>query len=207
VPASDVEAPDEYRERMPLALKNRLPLFVKLREFWGSLPGPSHRVALTGPDLLHAFIDADVRVRLRARRPWSSARNRCPRRVVEATRENASRIMRALGAFGAPLAGLAEQDCARESVTHQMGVEPGRIDVLTELTGITFGDAWPGRVRERFGDVDVDFIGRASFIRNKRATARPKDLADIDGLEWLGAQTSHLVTGIRASTARHYSAV
>lgn len=31
--------------------------------------------------------------------------------------------------------------------------------------------------------LDVDFIGKATFIRNKRATGRPKDLADIEGLE------------------------
>jgi hypothetical protein len=32
------------------------------------------------------------------------------------------------------------------------------------------------------GDIDVDFIGLDSFIRNKRAVGRPKDLADIEGL-------------------------
>jgi hypothetical protein len=34
-------------------------------------------------------------------------------------------------------------------------------------------------MRHSFGDVEVDFIGRSSLIRNKRATGRPKDLADI----------------------------
>jgi hypothetical protein len=38
-------------------------------------------------------------------------------------------------------------------------------------------------VRRPFGDVQVDFIGLKSFIRNKRATGRPRDLADIDGLD------------------------
>jgi hypothetical protein len=64
-----------------------------------------------------------------------------------------------------------------------MGLPPGRIDVLTELTGLTFAEAWLDRIRRPFGEVEVDFIGRASFIRNKRATGRPKDLADIEGLE------------------------
>jgi hypothetical protein len=31
--------------------------------------------------------------------------------------------------------------------------------------------------------VEVDFIGRSSFVRNKRATGRPKDLGDIEGME------------------------
>jgi hypothetical protein len=54
---------------------------------------------------------------------------------------------------------------------------------LTELTGLRFADAWPGRVSGPFGDVEVDFIGRADFIRNKRQTGRLKDLADIEALE------------------------
>jgi hypothetical protein len=48
---------------------------------------------------------------------------------------------------------------------------------------LTFAEAWPSRVRRPFGDIDVDFIGRDSFVRNKRAVGRPKDLADIAGLE------------------------
>jgi len=39
------------------------------------------------------------------------------------------------------------------------------------------------RVRCRFGDLEVDFIGRASFLRNKRATGRHKDLGDIEGMD------------------------
>ena len=91
--------------------------------------------------------------------------------------------MSALVAFGAPIAGITEQDFSREGTTYQMGVRPGRIDVLTDLTGLTFADAWPSRVVEKFGDVTVNYIGREAFIRNKRATGRPRDLGDIDGLE------------------------
>ena len=46
----------------------------------------------------------------------------------------------------------------------------------------TFDEAWTDRLPRAFGDVDVNFICRAAFILNKRATGRPKDLADIDGL-------------------------
>ena len=102
---------------------------------------------------------------------------------VEATPDNASRVMRALAAFGAPLAGVSLADLSCEGVIYQIGVPPGRIDILTALTGLTFGEAWPDRLRGPFGDVEVDFIGRTSFIRNKRATGRPKDLVDIHGME------------------------
>jgi hypothetical protein len=65
----------------------------------------------------------------------------------------------------------------------QIGLPPVRIDILTELTDLTFAEAWPERMRRPFGSIDVDFIGRDAFVRNKRATGRPKDLVDIQGLE------------------------
>jgi hypothetical protein len=138
-------------------------------------------------DLLRAFADADVRFLVVG--AYALAIHGRPRGTgdldiwVEATPANAARVMRALARFGAPLSDISEEDFSRPGVTYQMGVPPGRIDVLTDLTGITFEDAWPGRMRHQFGDVDVDYIGRESFIRNKRAAARPKDLADLDGLE------------------------
>lgn len=78
---------------------------------------------------------------------------------------------------------IDEADFSRPGVVYQIGVAPGRIDILTQLTGLTFEEAWPGRVRHPLGDVQADFIGREAFVRNKRATGRAKDLGDIDGME------------------------
>ena len=137
-------------------------------------------------DLLRAFIAAEVRFLIVG--AYALAIHGRPRATgdldvwVEPTVDNASRVMRALREFGAPLQDLEESDFASPGVTYQIGLPPGRIDVLTELTGITFAEAWPDRLRRPFGDVDVDFIGRDAFIRNKRATGRAKDLGDIEGL-------------------------
>ena len=138
-------------------------------------------------DLLRAFIAADVRFLIVG--AYALALHGRPRATgdldlwVEATPENATRVLLALREFGAPVADVKEADFARPGVMYQIGVPPGRIDLLTELSGLTFPDAWRDRLRRPFGDVDVDFIGRASFIRNKRATGRPKDLGDIEGME------------------------
>ncbi|HXW06805.1 MAG TPA: hypothetical protein VD833_16340 [Vicinamibacterales bacterium] len=67
-------------------------------------------------------------------------------------------------------------------MAYQIGVPPGRIDILTELTGVTFAEAWADRDAGRFGELTVDFIGRETFVRNKRATGRAKDLGDLEGL-------------------------
>lgn len=65
----------------------------------------------------------------------------------------------------------------------QVGVPPRRIDVMTSVTGIAFEDAWTSRVIHRVDDLEVPFIGRAALLANKRATGRPKDLADVEALE------------------------
>lgn len=102
---------------------------------------------------------------------------------MDATPSNAARVMHALAVFGAPTAEIAEADFSEPGVAYQIGVPPGRIDILTRLTGLTFEEAWPGRLRQDVGDVQADFIGREAFIRNKRATGRAKDLGDIEGME------------------------
>jgi hypothetical protein len=137
-------------------------------------------------DLLRAFIAADVRFLIVG--AYALALHGRPRATgdldvwINATPENADRVMTALAAFGAPMTEIRAADFAKPGVTYQIGVAPVRIDILTDLTGLTFDEAWADRLRRSFGDVDVDFIGRAAFIRNKRATGRHKDLADIDGL-------------------------
>ena len=138
-------------------------------------------------DLLKAFADADVRFLVVG--AYALAVHGRPRATgdldlwVEPSEENGSRVVRALAAFGAPLSDVSIADFSTPGVVYQIGVAPGRVDILTELTGLTFPEAWSGRVRRLFGDVEVDFIGRDAFVKNKRATGRARDLADIEGLE------------------------
>jgi hypothetical protein len=138
-------------------------------------------------DLLRAFAGADVRFMIVG--AYALAVHGRPRATgdldiwIDATPENAPRVMQALGAFGAPLGEIREADFARPGVVYQIGVPPSRIDILTELTGLTFEQAWPERIRRPFGEIEADFIDRASFLRNKRATGRLRDLSDIEGMD------------------------
>lgn len=138
-------------------------------------------------DLLRAFVAHDVRFLIVG--AYALALHGRPRATgdldvwVDPTPANAPRVLRALATFGAPMADISEGDFSRPGVVYQLGVAPGRIDIVTGLTGLTFEEAWPGRVRERLGEVAVDFIGREAFIKNKRATGRAKDLGDIEGME------------------------
>jgi hypothetical protein len=98
---------------------------------------------------------------------------------VRPTPENAERVWSALAQFRAPLFDLSKEDLSRPGVVFQIGVPPCRIDILTEITGVTFDEAWPGRLTAAVEGRSLPFIGRRELLANKRAAARPKDLGDI----------------------------
>lgn len=103
---------------------------------------------------------------------------------VDATSENAVRVLKALTHFGAPLHGLLESELATPGIALQIGVPPQRIDVLTNPTGIRFAEAWTRRVEVAITpDLLCPVIGREDLLANKRAAARPQDLADVAALE------------------------
>ncbi len=104
---------------------------------------------------------------------------------VRATPDNARCVVTAPRAFGAPIGDLTEADLSVPGTGFKMGVAPRRIDVLTQIAGITFAEAWPGRVEADFGGVRAPVIGLAALIVNKRASGRPQDVADVDALERL----------------------
>lgn len=98
---------------------------------------------------------------------------------VRPTPDNAVRTLKALADFGAPLSDLSVEDLTRPDTVFQIGLPPGRIDILSGITGVTFEDAWPRRIVVRLADLDVPVLSKADFIRNKTTTGRPKDLADM----------------------------
>lgn len=66
------------------------------------------------------------------------------------------------------------------------GREPVRVDILTDIPGVTFAEAWASRISITLDEVPLHVIGKAELIRNKRAVGRLQDLADADELEKLG---------------------
>jgi hypothetical protein len=102
---------------------------------------------------------------------------------VDASPENAARVYRALGAFGAPLDQLTPEDLLSDDLIFQIGVAPTRIDVITGIDGVTFSEAWPRRTEDLLDGTQIFIIGRDDLIKNKRAAGRRQDLADVERLE------------------------
>ena len=103
---------------------------------------------------------------------------------IDPTPDNARRVWEALAIFGAPLQALdvKESDFLRPDMVAQFGMPPWRIDILTSVSGVSFEEAWSGRLQGDFDGVSVPFLGRAEFIRNKRSSGRKKDLGDLEAL-------------------------
>lgn len=103
---------------------------------------------------------------------------------IEPTADNAARVWAALIVFGAPVASLQvrESDFTQPDQVIQLGLPPYRIDLMTGISGVSFDDAWQGRLVGMLFEVPVGFLGRDAFIANKRASGRPKDLDDLRAL-------------------------
>lgn len=97
---------------------------------------------------------------------------------------NVKRVWEALLRFGAPVEamGITRGDLETPGVVVQIGLPPRRIDLITEITGVDFEEAWDARTSHLVGSLEVPFLGREQLVRNKRATGRLKDRADLEAL-------------------------
>ena len=102
---------------------------------------------------------------------------------VNATPENAKRIIRVLKAFGAPVQKTTADDFSSPGIVFQIGVAPRRVDILTQIDGLTFDEAKAGCEHVQIDNLLVPVISRENLIRNKRASGRDKDLLDAQELE------------------------
>jgi hypothetical protein len=98
---------------------------------------------------------------------------------VRPTQENASRVLRALETYGAPLFDLTIDDLVRPDTVFQIGVPPGRVDILSGVTGIAFDEAWETRLPLTLSGIATQAIGFEALLKNKLAAGRAKDLADV----------------------------
>ena len=108
---------------------------------------------------------------------------------VRPSRENALRVVEALAAFGTPLHDLSADDLAQPGLIFEIGVAPIRIDVITEIDGVAFDEAWPDRVTATFADQTAHVLSRRHLLQNKLASGREQDLVDANWLEENGPQT------------------
>ncbi len=98
---------------------------------------------------------------------------------VRASSDNAARLRTVLDEFGfSEVAAEVESAVSTPGMVVQLGHPPNRIDLLTSISAIEFDHAWRGSIHGLLDDLPVRIIALADLIRNKKASGRPKDLAD-----------------------------
>jgi hypothetical protein len=101
---------------------------------------------------------------------------------IRPTPKNAGRLLAALQKFGFGELDIKEDDLLSGKIV-QLGYPPVRIDLLSKLTGLTTAEIWRSRQKGKLGEHDVFFLGQDGYIKNKKATGRTRDLADVELLE------------------------
>jgi hypothetical protein len=96
---------------------------------------------------------------------------------------NGVRVLSALAEYGTPLEQLTADRFENPRTLLILGRDPFRVDILTDLAGITFEEAWRTRVSVVLEGVQIPLIGKPELIKNKRAVGRLQDLADVEELE------------------------
>jgi hypothetical protein len=109
---------------------------------------------------------------------------------VEPTLANGIRLRSALVAFGFGEAAPLPSVLATPDKVFMLGRKPTRIDILTGIDGVSFDEAWKGRVEAEFAASPLYVIGREQLLANKRAAGRTKDLLDVAALERLSRTPS-----------------
>jgi len=101
---------------------------------------------------------------------------------IELSSHNADAIIDALAQFGFGALDLKPEDFLEAGRIIQLGYPPHRIDLITSLSGVTFEDCYRVRVQVDLQGMTVDFIDLDNLKKNKLATGRIQDLADLENL-------------------------
>ena len=109
---------------------------------------------------------------------------------VRTTSENAQRLLRVLDLFGFGSIGILENDLIEQGRVVSLGQPPNRIDILTSISGVVFESAWQARVQTVLDDQPVAFLGWNDLLKNKEASARQKDKADLEKLRAVAKRKS-----------------
>jgi hypothetical protein len=101
---------------------------------------------------------------------------------IEKSIENAKNIQKAFDDFLVPHE-ITLDELNTENIVLQIGIEPMRIDILTDIDGVDFKKAWDNRTNNSLFGEDIHFISIHDLIKNKTSTGRTKDKYDVLELE------------------------
>lgn len=97
--------------------------------------------------------------------------------------KNSKRIVNALTEFGAPQDNISVSDFETPGVVIQIGIAPRRIDLISEIDGLTFDEASDDKEVIETEGLSIPVISKEKLIINKLATGREQDRLDAENLK------------------------
>jgi hypothetical protein len=102
---------------------------------------------------------------------------------IALSKDNAHRTVEALREFGFDTPQLKEDLFLEKEKNIRMGNPPLRIEILTSIDGVEFAECYRNKRIVTIDDIDVSFISLEDLKKNKKASGRYQDLADLENLE------------------------
>ena len=100
--------------------------------------------------------------------------------LIEASPKNAALLATAVNDFRFAKLGLKPKEFRAPETIIQLGRAPNRIDLLTSITAVSFEEAWKTKIQTHLDGLPVWVISKDLLVRNKLATGRGQDLADVE---------------------------
>jgi predicted nucleotidyltransferase len=99
--------------------------------------------------------------------------------------DNAQKMEGVLNDFGMASLGLKKIDFLQKGGITQIGYPPLRIDILNEIDGVDFSEAYGNKLIIDIDGLQVNYIGLDDLIKNKQASGRRQDITDVNALNKL----------------------
>jgi len=103
---------------------------------------------------------------------------------INVTEENAMRMLKVIDDFGLKALNFQKQDFLAEGMISQIGYPPLRIDLLNAIDGVDFKEAVLNMQKiELENGLTINYIGLNDLVKNKKASGRKQDIADVKTLQ------------------------
>ncbi|ETZ22789.1 nucleotidyltransferase [Pedobacter sp. V48] len=102
---------------------------------------------------------------------------------INISEANAQKLLKVMNAFGMASLGFEKEDFLQPGYISQIGYPPLRIDILNNIDGVEFTEAYKNRQKLVEGDLEISYIGLQDLLANKIASGRKMDLADVQEIK------------------------
>ena len=96
--------------------------------------------------------------------------------------ENAQKLVSVLKVFGFDDPALTPELFLQKPKIIRMGFPPIRLEITTSISGVEFDECYQKRIVDQLDGIEVNLIDLEHLKKNKKASGRAKDIADLENL-------------------------